>query len=124
MAAVLHHTVKNAPELRFTLSFTVPFGQDRGWYFYVLAELLWRMTAQKQPIKKGRFTLRHVEIGNRIDLRGNELWHRVHKKEIAVYRKKSQRQVEPGAFCNLPINRGLHRYFPLREYNTGTLDRV
>jgi len=58
--------LEDGPELRFALGFAVPFRENRSGNLNVLAEFIGRMAAEKQPIEKGRLSLRELEVLQRL----------------------------------------------------------
>lgn len=63
---VTDHFFQHRPEPRLVLRFAVPFGQNDGRHFDILAQLIRRVAAQKEAIEKGRFPLRELKILQRI----------------------------------------------------------
>jgi len=92
---------KIARKLRLAFGFAVPFGQNRGWNFNVLAKLVRGMPTQEQSVEKRRFPLWILQIHS--DFGRHERKHGRHKKN-AVYRKSLPRQVELGSRCHLLVN--------------------
>lgn len=86
--AVADHAVEQFAELGLAGGFFVPFRQNRGGDFDIAAQLLRRVATQKQPIEKGRFTLREFELPQDVFNRVGRCGH----NESAVYRFRRSRQ--------------------------------
>jgi len=87
VAPVIDYARKNIPELRVALRLAVPFRKDRRGHFDVSPQLLCGVTAQEQPVEKGRLTLREVQIV--YDFGGNELWHGGHGERCSLQKSVS-----------------------------------
>jgi hypothetical protein len=101
VAAVFDNAGEDVAQLRLTLCFAMPLGEDRRWHLDVAAQLFRRMAAQEKAIEKSGFPLRDIEVQR--DFGRNELCHRGHG-ERAVYRKASRRQVVPELGCYVAGN--------------------
>jgi hypothetical protein len=62
MLAIAHDAFQQGTQRRLALRFAVPFGEHRCGHGNVAPKFLGGMTAQEQPIKKRRLSLRELEV--------------------------------------------------------------
>jgi hypothetical protein len=88
MLTVLNDSLQHGAKLRSTHRFLIPLRQNSRGNLYVPPQLVGRMAAQEQAIKKSRLPLRELKVQQR-------LFHRICKRchvETAVYRFQCLRQ--------------------------------
>ena len=62
MAAVFDNAFEHCAEVRLSLAFTIPLGENGGRHRDIAANFFGRMSAQEKPVKESGLALRELEI--------------------------------------------------------------
>jgi len=92
--------------MRLALRVFMPLSKDCRGNFDIAAELFRGMSAEEQPVEKGRLALREGKIRKHLSWQNGS--NRGHGKN-AVYPKLSWRQVERQFQCHEPVKTGMER---------------